>query len=323
MKYIDRAREIIDIERAGLEKVRDGLNGAFDDAVDLLLGCLENRGKIIVTGLGKCLHVGQKIAATMTSTGSPAVLLHPAEALHGDLGLICEGDVLITLTYSGESEELLTFFNHVQRLGIGKIALTGAPDSAIARHSDVVIPVTVEQEACPFNMAPTASTTAMMAVGDALAMVLLEARGFEKDDYAKLHPGGSIGRTLLLRVEDIMRTDERFARVPAGARVKDAVLAMTSARSGSVVVVDEDGTLAGIITDGDLRREMSDSTRISDELVDDLMTRNPISLKRESLAVDVLALFEKHAIDDLVVVDEENRPTGLVDIQDLPKFKIL
>jgi len=323
VKYSDRAREILDLEAEGLRRVRDNLGPEFEHAVEILLATLRNGGKIVVTGIGKSLHIGQKIAATLTSTGTPAVVLHPLEAMHGDLGILNHRDAVIALSYSGETEELLNLLPILKRRELPIIALTGNPDSTLAAHCDVVIAVTIEREACPFNMAPTTSTTATLAVGDALAIVLLEARGFTREDYALLHPGGAIGRTLLLRAADIMRTGERLARVSGEARVKDAVLAMTSARAGSVAVVDENDRLLGIFTDGDLRRHVTRSDDITSKRVADVMTRNPVTIRSDHLAVDVLALYEKHAIDDLIVVDDENRVVGIIDIQDLPKLKIM
>lgn len=323
MNILERAREILNIEIAGLEKVRDELGREFSQACELLLERLSRGGKIVVTGVGKNQPIGQKIAATLTSTGSPALFLHPSDAMHGDLGLLRDTDVLLVLSYTGESEELLNLLPIVKRAGLQVIAVTGDPDSALARVSDIVVPVRVAREACPFNMAPTASTTATLAVGDALAMVLLETRGFQLEDYAKLHPGGAIGRTLLLRVEDIMRTGDRVARVGPDARVQEAVLAMTSARAGSVAVVDEHNVVMGIFTDGDLRRHILDNSRnIAAMRIGDVMTRNPIRLTRGHLAVDVLTIYEKHNIDDLIIVDEGDHLMGMIDIQDLPKFKI-
>ena len=322
MSYSDKAKEVLGIEINELENVRDNLGAEFEAAVEAILERLEQGGKIVVTGVGKNLPIGRKIAATLTSTGCPALFLHPSDAMHGDLGILQKPDVLLTLSYSGESEELLNLVPIVKRSGLVIITLSGVTDSALARNSDIVVPVKVNREACPFNMAPTASTTATLAVGDALAMVLLDARGFGKEDYAKLHPGGAIGRTLLMRVEDIMRSGERVATVPSGAKVKDAVVAMTGARAGSVAVTDGEGRLLGIFTDGDLRRHVTDADHLIDKVIDDLMTKNPITLTRDHLAVDVLALFEKHNIDDLLIVDEDNRVVGIVDIQDLPKFKI-
>jgi arabinose-5-phosphate isomerase len=322
VKYAERAKEIIDIEIAGLQKVRDGLGKEFGRAVSLILERLDRGGKVVVSGVGKNMPVGQKIAATLTSTGCPAVFLHPSDAMHGDLGILGKQDVVLALSYSGESEELVNLVPALRRAAVAIVSLVGKEDSALAKLSDVVIPVTIDREACPFNMAPTTSTTATLAVGDALAMILLEARGFQKEDYAKLHPGGAIGRTLLLRVSDIMRSGDRLAKVRKGAKVKDAVLAMTSARAGAVAVVDDRDRVAGIFTDGDLRRHITGSVNLAELPVDDVMTPDPITLGRNQLAVDVLSLYEKHNIDDLIIVDEKKRLVGMVDIQDLPKFKI-
>ena len=322
MKYAERAREIIDIEIAGLHKVRDGLGKEFGRAIDKLLAALDRGNKIVVTGVGKNLPIGQKIAATLTSTGSPTVFLHASDAMHGELGILAEGDVLLALSYSGESEELLSLLPLVKRKGVHVISITGSNDNSLARLSDEVIPVMVEREACPFNMAPTATTTVTLAVGDAIAMVLLEARGFQLEDYAKLHPGGAIGRTLLYRVADIMRKDDRIAKVRKGSKVKDAVLAMTAARAGSVAIVEDNGKLAGIFTDGDLRRHIT-TPNLTDLPIDTVMTTKPLTLTGQQLAVDVLAFFEKHNVDDVAIVDEDGKLVGMVDIQDLPKFKIM
>lgn len=322
MNYIAKAKEVLDIEIAGIQKVRDSLGESFERAVEVLLERVRRGGKVVVSGVGKNQPIGRKIAATLTSTGCPAVFLHPAEAMHGDLGILQKSDVLLALSYSGETEELVQLVPLIKRAGIPIIALVGSDDTALARNSDITICVAVEREACPFNMAPTASTTATLAVGDALAMVLLEARGFRKEDFAKLHPGGTIGRTLLLRISDIMRKGDRLATVRSGATVKDAVLAMTSARAGSVAITDADGRLLGIFTDGDLRRHITDAEQILERKIDDVMTKNPISLRQDHLAFDAMAIFEERNIDDLIIVDDRNRVVGLVDIQDLPKFKI-
>ncbi len=323
MKYVKRAQEILDTEISGIQQVRNNLGQEFSRSVALMLQSLQQGGKIVITGIGKNLPIAQKIAATLTSTGSPAVVLHPLEAMHGDLGLLQKKDVVIAMSYGGETEELLQLLPAIKRSDVPIIALTGVPDSQLAQASDEVIPITIEREACPFNMAPTTSTTAALVVGDALAMVLLEARGFKKEDYAQLHPGGAIGKTLLLRVADIMRKDDRLAKITSGSTVKDAVLAMTSARAGSLAVVDQDNHLLGIFTDGDLRRHITKDTDIGNRVIDELMTPDPITLTEDHLAVDVLALFEKHNIDDLIIVNAEHIVVGLVDIQDLPKFKIL
>ena len=322
MNYAKRAQEIIDIEIEGLQQVRNGLGRSFAGAVELLLPALAGGRKIIVTGLGKSLHIGAKIAATLTSTGSPAVVLHPADAMHGDMGILNSGDVVLALSYTGASDELLNLIPAIKHHNVKMIAMTGDPDSPLAQNSDMVLSVTVQREACPLNISPTSSTTATLAVGDALAMVLLEARGFSREDYAKLHPGGAIGRALLLRIRDIMRTGTRVAQVQTGSRVHDAIIAMTEARAGSVAVIDTERVVIGIFTDGDLRRHMTHENGLSQRCIDDLMTRDPVTLCEDRLAVDVVAHFREHQIDDLVIVDNEGRLTGLVDIQDLPKFKL-
>jgi len=323
MNYVAQAREVIDVEIEGLRCVRDALDSGFSQAVEAILAALADGGKIVVTGIGKNLHIAEKMSATLASTGSTSVVLNPSQAMHGDLGIICRRDVLLALSYSGESEELLALLPLVKRAGTCIVAMTGVPDSRLAGLSDIVLPVTVEREACPFNMAPTCSTTAALAVGDALAMVLLEARGFKKEDYARLHPGGSIGRSLLLRVADIMRTGDRLARVPREATVRETVVEMTRARAGSAGIVDEEGCLLGIFTDGDLRRHMMAGPHLIDSAVADSMTRTPITVTPDMLAADVLRIFEDHSIDDLAVVDDGNRLVGAIDIQDLPKVKIL
>ncbi len=323
MNNVKRAREIIDLEIEGLRKVRDTLDSGFSQAVDLIIATTRSGGKVVVTGVGKNLHIGEKISATLASTGTTSVMLNPTQAMHGDLGIVSSGDILLALSYSGESEELLGLIPMVRRFGVKVIAMTGILTSALAKLSDVIIPVTVDREACPFNMAPTTSTTATLAVGDALAMVLLEARGFKVEDYAKLHPGGAIGRALLLKVADIMRKDDRIAAVPSGAKVKDAIFAMTSARTGSAGIVDAHRHVLGIFTDGDLRRRLPDQPGLINATVDSVMTRNPITVPQDCLAMDVLRIFEKHNIDDLLVVDADNRLVGAVDIQDLPKLKIM
>lgn len=323
MDYIARAKEVLDVEIAELSRVRDELDGGFRRAVELILDRLAGGGKIVLTGMGKNLPIAQKIAATLTSTGSPAVVLHPSDAMHGDLGILLPPDIVLALSYSGASEELTALIPVIKRAGAPIVAVTGEPEGPLAKVSDVVLRVRVAREACPFNLAPTASTTATLAVGDALAMVLLEARGFRKEDYAKLHPGGAIGRALLLRVSDIMRTGERLAKVDRGARVRDALLAMTHARAGCVAVVEDGDRLVGVFTDGDLRRHIDAAARIGDRTIGDVMTPNPICVRADQLAVDVLTVFETHNIDDLIVVDEDGKVAGLVDIQDLPKMKIL
>ncbi len=323
MDYLTRAQEVLDNEIAGLEKVKRDMGEGFIQAIDAILATVDNGGKLVVTGVGKNWHIGNKMAATFTSTGTPAVAMHPIEAMHGDFGILGDRDILLAMSYSGASDELIALLQPVKRKGIKIIAMTGEMDSPLAQHSDIIVSVKIEQEACPFNMAPTTSTTATLAMGDALAMVLLKAHGFEIEDYAKLHPGGAIGRTLLLRVGDVMRTGDRCATVQIGQPVREALIAMTGAQAGCVAVVEKDNALAGIITDGDLRRHLIETPNLVEQPVESVMTAGPITLSKGQLALEILNIYEERNIDDLIVVDEQNHVIGAVDIQDLPKLKIL
>ena len=318
-----RAWEVIDIEIEGLRTAQAALGDDFYATARLILETLDKGGKIVVTGVGKNLHIAEKLSATLASTGSTSVVMNPIQAMHGDLGMIAENDVLLALSFSGESDEVIKLIPAVRRLGIPVIGMVGDPDSTLARISDAVLRVHIEKEACPFGMAPTTSTTATMAVGDALAMVLIDARHFDKESYAKLHPAGAIGRALVLRVKDIMRTGDKIALLPLTATIKDAIMAMTTAKSGAALVADARGHLAGIFTDGDLRRHLSQGKDILHSPLSEIMTRKPISVTDEAFAVDVLRIFEKFKIDDLPVVDAEGRLVGYVDIQDLPKMKVM
>lgn len=320
---IQCAREVIDIEVEALNATRARIGDAFVAAVNLLRHCLDRNGKIVVTGIGKSLNIAGKISATLASTGSPSVVLNPSQAMHGDLGILRPEDVLLVLSCSGESDELLTLVPPVRRLGIKIVSITREPNSRLAGFSDVVTPIGVPREACPFNLAPTASTTATLALGDALAMALLDSRGFQLDDYARLHPGGAIGRALLYKVSDIMRTGKRLATVLPETPIRDTLLAMTRARCGSACVTDKDGFLRGIFTDGDLRRRLADGKLDMDMRVEEGMTPDPVRIEAEQLAVNALRLFESHKIDDLPVVDKTGRLVGSVDIQDLPRFKVM
>ncbi|MDD2520197.1 MAG: KpsF/GutQ family sugar-phosphate isomerase, partial [Kiritimatiellae bacterium] len=282
--HLDKAQAVFDIEIAALQRTRERLDGAFDQAVEALKNTLVSGGKLLVTGVGKSFHIGQKIAATLTSTGAPSTVLHPSEAMHGDLGLVRPEDAVLALSYSGESDELVNLLPILKRAGARIIALTGDLTSTLARHSDVVLDASVEREACPFNLVPTASTTVALAIGDALAIALLEARGLSREEYASFHPGGAIGRALLLRVEDIMRTGDRVAAVPPAAAVRDALIAMTKAQAGAVVVVDDRRRVLGLLTDGDLRRYLAGgATDFQTRPVADLMTRNPCSVRADRL----------------------------------------
>ena len=323
MDFISHAKKTLNIEKNGIAAISKQLDGTFNTAIQALLETINRNGKIVIAGVGKNWHIANKIAATFNSTGSPAAVMHPIEAMHGDFGLLNDLDLLIAISYSGSSEEITALIPPVKRRNITIIALTAEADSPLARHSDLVLNITVPEEACPFNMAPTASTTATLALGDALAMVLLHARGFQLEDYAERHPGGAIGRTLLLSVRDIMRTQENFAAILSGQPVREAILAMTAAKSGSVAILDSCNKLLGILTDGDLRRHLIETPDLLEKSVDTIMTHNPITLTPDMLAVDVLKLYESHNIDDLIVVDDQGIALGSVDIQDMPKLKII
>jgi arabinose-5-phosphate isomerase len=323
MNHLAQARKVFDIELSALRKVRAQLDAGFSRAVEVIAEALGRRGKIVVVGIGKSGHVGQKIAATLTSTGSASVVLNSVDALHGDVGIIADGDVILALSYSGESEELLNLLPALKRFPVKIIALTGAPKSALARHSDLVLNVRVPKEACPFNLAPTASTTAMLVMGDALAMAVLQARGFKKSDFARYHPSGAIGRAMLLRVGDIMRTGERNAVANKDLVVKEALLVMTRAKSGSLSVVNAHGKLVGVFTDGDFRRHMATDENLLAQPLREVMTRNPICIRDDALAAEALKIFNERNIDDLIVVNAKREPVGLVDSQDLPKLKIM
>ena len=295
----------------------------FSRAVEMIVGCMNRRGKLVVVGVGKSGNVGHKIAATLTSTGTTSVVLNSVDALHGDLGMISDGDVILALSYSGESEEMLRVLPWIKRFTVKIISMTGHSRSTLARTSDVILDVRVEKEACPFNLAPTASTTAMLVMGDMLAMVVLEARGFKESDFARLHPGGSIGRSLLLRIADIMRAGRRNATIQSGKTVQEALLEMTATKSGSISIVDKRGKLIGIFTDGDYRRRSAADENVWRRKIDEVMTRKPIVIRDDALAVEALKIFNEREIDDLIVVDGNHRPVGIVDSQDLPKFKIM
>lgn len=323
MDYLAQARKVIALEMSELQRLQDRLDDSFVKTVEMLRNAVDQRHKIIICGVGKSGNIAQKIAATLNSTGAPAVVLNSQDALHGDLGLVNEGDAVLVLSYSGETDEIINLLPHLQRLGAVIIALTGDSKSTLARHAAMVLDVNVEREACPHNLAPTSSSTAMLVLGDALAMVLLEARGFAPDDFAKLHPGGSLGRALLTKVSDVMRAGDRVARVTENALILDALRAMTAAKSGAVIVETSGEKLAGIFTQGDFVRAFQQHTDISTLPVSQFMSRNPITIGAEQLAGHLLQILEKHTVDEVIVVDSGNRPLGVVDTQDLSKMKLL
>jgi arabinose-5-phosphate isomerase len=323
MDYVSRARKVVEIEVAEVRAVAARLDAEFAKAVDLIKSAVESRGKVVVLGVGKSGHVGEKIAATLTSTGSPAVVLNSLNALHGDLGVVSDGDIVLAFSYSGETDELINILPALARFNIRKIAITGAVNSTLAKACDVVLDVRVSQEACPLNLAPTSSTTAMLVIGDALAMVLLEARGFNKEDFARYHPAGRLGRALLLKVHQIMRGEDQLAKVSPETPIVDVIKRMTSLRAGAAVVVDPVGTLQGIFTHGDFARHFPQTPDIGRCAVGDFMTRKPITISGDKLAAEVLHVLRMHRIDEIVVVDSAERPIGVVDSQDLSGLKIL
>ena len=344
-RQIRRAKEVFDVEIAGLKKTRDSIGRSFTDAISLLLSTLENNGLVVVTGVGKILHVAEKMSAIFASTGTRSIVLNPVQAMHGDLGMVSRRDVLIALSFSGESEEVLRLIPAIRRHGLKVISMTGNPKSTLAKLSDIHLAIPCGKEACPFGMAPTNSVTATLAMGDALAMVLIDARKFSLAEYAGNHPAGAIGRALILKVSDIMRTGEALALIPPTATVMDAALAMTASHGGSAIVVGKKGELKGIFTDGDLRRLVVEGKRgkrvagdksgtclsrrprlscqILEAPVSAYMTKSPSFVYSDAYAADLLKVFEHKRIDDLPVCDRKGKVVGIVDLQDLPKMKVL
>ncbi len=311
---LETARKVLEIEARALTELMDRLDQRFVQAVETLLAC---HGRVVVTGMGKSGLIGQKISATFSSTGTPSFFLHPAEALHGDLGSLVRNDALVALSYTGETEELIRLLETVKRLGIPLVALTGNPSSTLAQSSDVVIDVGIRQEACPLGLAPTASTTAMLAMGDALAMALLEKRGFDQEDYAALHPGGGLG-VKLRRVENVMHTGEQVPRVRPQTPLPDVIYEMSKKGLGHTAVVQASDRLVGMISDGDLRRFFErEGNRALGLTAADCMTPNPVTIGRKELATRALNLMETRKITSLLVVDSEGKLEGVVHIHDL------
>lgn len=323
MNHISNAREVFDIEIQSLELAKKRLDESFSKAVDLLLNCVKNKGKIIVTGIGKSGLIGRKISATLTSTGATSVVLDTVDALHGDLGVVSDGDVVIVLSYSGETDEIRSLLPSLKRFNVKIIAITGSTKSTLARYSDVILNCRVTREACPFNLVPTASTAVMLALGDALAIALLKARGLKKEDYARYHPAGTIGKTLLLKASDIMRSGERNPVASQDLTVKEGLLVMTKAKSGCVSIVNEKGKLVGVFTDGDFRRHIANDETVLGKKLKEVMTKNPVFIKETALAAEAVRIFNERNIDDLIVVNSKNEPVGVIDSQDLPKFKLM
>ncbi len=319
-----RARRCLRMESDALTATAKALGADFVSTARAVEATATAGGKLIFSGVGKSAPIAQKIAATFNSTGIASCFLDPTQALHGDLGLCAEGDLALLLSNSGQSDEILRLLPLLKRFGLKIVAFTGHPDSDLAHAADHRLFYRVPREACPLALAPTASTTAALALGDALAMVLLEARGLTRDDFAKYHPAGNLGRVLLLRVRDIMRTADRLPVAPETVPLQDAIFAMTKAKSGSIALVHpRTGKLTGILTDGDFRRSALTGPDFLRHPAADFMTRTPKTIAADALGVDALRLFEAHKIDDLIVIDDHGKPVGLIDGQDLPKLKIV
>ncbi len=313
---IKRAKEVLKIERDAINSLINRIDSDFEKVVELIY---KTSGRIIVTGMGKPGFIAQKISATLASLGTPSLYLHPAEALHGDLGRVTKDDIVICLSNSGETEELIKLLPVIKKIGAKLVSIVGNTRSTLAKNSDFVIDATVKKEACSLNLAPTASTTAMLALGDAVAVALLDKRGFKEEDFALYHPGGILGKRLLLKAADIMRTGAANPIVRENALVKDVLLKITAARAGSACVINNKRRLIGIFTDGDLRRNLEKDTNIAIKKVGEIMTKNPVTIRKDKLAVEALAILRLKKIDEIPVVDDKNRPVGLVDVQDLLK----
>ncbi len=313
---LKRAQEVINAEAQAVKGLLRQLDNNFEKAVNLMTQC---QGRVIVTGMGKTGIIGRKIAATLSSTGTPSVFMHSAEAVHGDLGQVTSKDVLIVISQSGETEETTRLLPLIKKIGAKTIALTGKFNSTLAKHSNVVLNVEVSEEGCPLGLAPMASTTATLVMGDALAACLIDRKGFRKEDFALYHPGGSLGRRLLLKVEDIMRKDGNLAKVKSSVKIQEVLLAITKARCGCACVVDVKGRLLGIFTDGDLRRHLEIDPRILSKPVDEVMTKNPMAITQDKLAAEAFDVLKTRKIDELPVVDKGRKLVGLVDVQDLLK----
>ena len=320
----DQAKRVLKIEADAVAALIDRIDERFEQAVEIILNC---EGRVVVTGMGKSGLIGKKIAATLASTGTRALFLHPAEGIHGDLGMVTRGDTVIALSNSGETEEIARMLPALKRLGIKLISLTGNSDSTLAKNSDVVINVGVKEEACPLGLAPTASTTAALAMGDAIAVALLDKRGFREEDFACFHPGGTLGKKLLLRVRDLMHIGDAVPTVSDATLIKDAIYEISSKKMGITSVLDSAGKLVGVISDGDLRRWIEKTEKTGENLLTkkakDIKTRNPKVISREALAAEAVAIMEKNSITCLIVVDRDAKPEGVIHLHDLLKAGVV
>lgn len=320
---LEKAGRVLSIEISELERLRRNLGAEFIAAVRRVLAVIARGGKILVLGVGKSGHVGEKIAATLASTGCVAVVLNPLNALHGDLGVVADGDLILALSYSGETDELVKILSVLKRFRVEIIGVTGTAESTLGKLSDVTLNVSVQQEACPLNLAPTSSTTAMLALGDALAMVVLEARDFDREQFSRFHPEGSLGRVLLTKVTDVMRDREQTTLVSDEETIGVVLQKMTEKRNGAAVVEDEQRQLRGIFTHGDFARHFRDRADIGSLPVSRLMTARPVCVRDDAMAVEALAVLREHRIDEVVVVDAGNRVCGLIDVQDLARHRLV
>ena len=319
-EILDAAREVLQIEATALIDQSAHLDEQFVKAVNLILNC---KGRVVVSGMGKSGHIGRKIAATFASTGTPAFFVHPAEASHGDLGMITPDDVVLALSNSGKSDELLAILPIIKRAGTKLITMTGDMDSEMAKLADAHILVFVKREACPLNLAPTASTTATLALGDALAVVLLEIRGFSEEDFARSHPGGALGKRLLTYVRDVMRTGDDIPSVPVGATLIDALSEITRKSLGMTAIVDTGNHVLGVLTDGDIRRLLEKGVDVRGLLVDEVMSKKPYTISADVLAVSAVELMQRHHINQILVVNADNQLTGALNIHDLFAAKVM
>lgn len=316
MMMIQKAKDVIRIEAEAVKALAKRIDGRFLKAVDLITKC---KGRVIVTGMGKTGIIGRKIAATLSSTGTPSLWMHSAEAVHGDLGQVTRNDVVIVISNSGETEEIKRLLPLMKKIGSRTIALTGNVKSTLAKYTDVVLDVSVTKEGCPLGLAPMASVAATLVMGDALAACLIIRKGFRKEDFAFYHPGGSLGRRLLLKVEDIMRKGEHYPKVREDMKIKKVLLSITQARCGSACVLNRKGRFVGIFTDGDLRRHIEEDVHLLDRKVCEVMTHDPVTIRKDKLAVEALRILQERRIDELPVVDSQNRLVGLLDVQDVLK----
>jgi arabinose-5-phosphate isomerase len=320
INVLKRAREVLDIEAEAVKGLKPRIGKDFEKALNLIL---KTKGRVVVSGMGKTGIIAQKFSATLASTGTPSLFLHTVEAIHGDLGRVTSDDAVIILSNSGSTEEMKQLLPLLKKVGAKIIALTGNPKSILAKYSDVALDVSVKKEACPLGLAPTASTTATLAMADALAVCLLELKGFKEKDFAFFHPGGALGRRLFLRVEDIMRRGQANPIVHQDKRVSQVLLKITQARAGSATVVDNNGRLKGIFTDGDLRRHLEVDLNLSRRQVKEVMTKNPIVVNKNMLAAEAMRILQEKKIDEIPVVDKNRRPIGLLDVQDLLKVGLV